>query len=119
MSDDSSSAQARYGWDEQRAQALLGKRALVGITYLEADGKTVTAQVQLHGVIVSVDRIAGIELSRRGQNEGESFWLPAATGPFEEATPGAYTLHTTGEVIANPDFLSTWTVTKSGADNSP
>lgn len=100
-------------WDEQRAQSLLGKHVLVGITYLEADGQTVAAQVQLHGTVVSVDQKNGIEISRRGLNEGEPFWLPPATGPFEDASPGEYNLHSTGEILVNPDIISTWTVTRS------
>ncbi len=110
------STDGRFAWDERRALGLVGKHALVGITYLDTDGKTVTAQVQLHGTIVSVDRNDGIELSLRGRDEGESFWLPAATGPFEEAPPGEYALRATGEILVNPDFISTWTVTRAKPD---
>ena len=112
----SSSPDRRFAWDEARAQGLLGKRALVGITYLDVDGETVTGQIQLHGIIITVDRDNGIELSLGGGNEGKSFWLPAATGPFEDAQPGEYALRATGEVLVNPDIVSTWTVTKATAD---
>ena len=37
-------------WDQDEADWLVGKYALVGVTYLAPDGETVTSKEQYHGV---------------------------------------------------------------------
>ena len=40
----------------------------------------------------------------------EPFTLPAATEAFYVATPGTYHLRSTGDVVVDPDFVTTWAV---------
>ena len=93
--------------NEQRARFAIGKRVLVGVSILN-DGDEVVEQRQFAGTIVSVDPIEGIELAR---GDGSSYWLPPDGRSLEEASPGEYRLRSTGEVVLNPDYLSTWTIT--------
>jgi hypothetical protein len=102
-------------WDDARAQWLIGKVALVGMTRLAADGKTVVAKEQFHGVIEAAERAAGIRISCRGQADIETMMLPPTTKPFLDAKPGDYTLKSTGEIIRNPDVTVSWTITEPKA----
>ncbi|MET0313879.1 MAG: hypothetical protein ABW275_05755 [Hansschlegelia sp.] len=96
-------------WDDEDADWLIGKYALVGITWLKADGETVARQVQQHGPIVKVDR-EGIAIDCQGAGAGETLFLPPATSFFAVADPGRYRLRSTGEVVVDPDVLATWSV---------
>lgn len=91
-----------------RADEILGKTVLVGLTYVTADGR-VREQQQLHGVVVSADEEQGVEIR---QSSGEIFTLPPALDSFEPADPGEYTLRSTGEVVTDPDLLCSWTITE-------
>lgn len=81
----------------------VGKHLLVGITYVDDNG-TATTQVQFHGTIREADE-RGILLERH--DTGERQWLPAELVP---AVRGEYRLHTTGEVVLDPDYLARWTM---------
>ena len=88
-------------WDE-----LLGKRVLIGITYVD-DDDVVIEQKQKHGLIVSADEEA---VYVRLDGTLEPFWLPPDLDSFQEAEAGEYRLRSTGEVVVNPDLLTTWVV---------
>jgi hypothetical protein len=103
------------GWDEARAQWLVGKVALVGMTRLAADGTTVVAKQQFHGVIEAADLATGIRIACRGVGDLETVMLPPTTVPFLDAKPGEYRLRSTGEVIRNPDVTVSWTITEPNA----
>lgn len=85
---------------------LLGKSVLVGITRIDPDGE-VASHEQFHGHVESLDdglvhiRVAG---------SGANFTLPPDASSFVRARPGHYRLRSTGEVVVNPDFTSSWTV---------
>lgn len=85
---------------------LLGKSVLVGITRVDHNGEVVS-QEQFHGQVESLDdglvhiRVAG---------NGQDFTLPPDASSFVKAPPGHYRLHSTGEVVVDPDFTSSWTV---------
>jgi hypothetical protein len=93
-------------FDEERANALIGKSVLIGLTYVNADG-SIDSQVQHFGRIVGADETM---VTVRLHDSDEDFTLPPALDAFEEATPGEYRLRGTGEVIVDPDLLSTWTI---------
>src|SRR5215210_6328706 len=95
-------------WDEHQAATLVGKHALVGLTYVNADG-TVRRQVQVHGRITAVDETM-VTMSLAGS--GEVFTLPPALAAFEPAPPGEYSLRSTGEVVVDPDLLASFTITR-------
>jgi hypothetical protein len=92
-------------FNAKRANLLVGKSVLIGLTYIDANGD-VEKQSQMFGHIASFEPdIVTIKLT-----SGDDFTLPPALEAFEEAEPGEYRLRSTGEVIVNPDLISTWTV---------
>jgi hypothetical protein len=101
----------RPAWDQEEADDFVGLIVLVGVTYVEADGQTVTSQAQYYGRIVGVDRIRGIEVACEGKWAGKTMTLPPALRSLHYARPGQYTLRATGETIENPDFTASFTVT--------
>lgn len=99
-------------WDQDEADFLVGKYALVGVTYLASDGQTVTSQGQYHGRIVSAEEKVGIKIECEGKWAGQTMGLPPDLRAFQLAGPGEYKLRSTGEVVKNPDVLATWSVTE-------
>lgn len=92
----------KSGIDEKE---LIGKVILVGMTYYTKDDVFVE-QKQFWGTITSVcGNTIFIE-----KGNGEEFSIPNDKTAIEKAKPGEYRLHSTGEVVVSPDFLSTWTV---------
>jgi hypothetical protein len=90
----------------QQLGGLVGHRLLVGITYLDGAGR-VTGTQQFCGQVLEVcDGVVVVE--RPGEDEPAV--LPADVEAYRQAEPGSYTLSATGEIIVNPDFLSTWRV---------
>lgn len=104
--------------DDAKAARLIGKHALVGLTYLNADG-TLRKQVQVHGRITAVDET---QVTLRLHGSDEEFTLPPSPEPgsdveaFEPAPPAEYRLRSTGEVVVNPDLLAWWTITAPADD---
>lgn len=96
-------------WDDEVAVDLQGKLVLVGMTYLTNDEQLIR-QEQFHGVVVAVDRRTGIRLTLEGEREGEEQVLPPHTANFQRANRGDYRLRSTGEVVTDPDYLSSWTI---------
>jgi hypothetical protein len=91
----------------------MGKHVLIGITYVDAEDQVVE-QVQCHGKIIRIDG-SGIFVE---QADGETFALPPDIESFRPAKPGVYRLRSSGEVVENPDFLSSWTVHAPQSRNS-
>ncbi len=98
-------------WDEEMSTDLVGSSVLVGITYLHADG-SLESQVQMFGTIASAHPRDGIMISLQGDRAGETYWLPPDLRGFEPAPPGSYRLRSTGETVEDPDYTSTWTITR-------
>lgn len=98
------------GFDEEFASGFIGKYLLVGITHTASDG-AVLSQTQLHGVIVAASA-HGIDIELRGAHEGRKWRMAPFLHELSPASPGAYTLRSTGEVVEDPDFLFTVTVCK-------
>ncbi len=86
---------------------VLGKTILVGITYYTHDGVPIE-QKQFWGVVSSCDS-KGIRIKR---TDGGTFTLPPDLSSTRVAQAGEYRLRSTGEVISDPDFLSTWNLVK-------
>jgi hypothetical protein len=91
-----------------RQSSFIGKRLLVGITYLNREGKLLGHE-QFHGRIVEVGQ-CGIVILRA--ETGARASLPPAV---ESAVPGNYRLRSTGEVIIDPDFVAEWTFVEERA----
>jgi hypothetical protein len=98
-------------WDSSDAQALIGSRVLIGLSYCSASGLE-THREQLHGVVLSADQHDGVEVRLHGAHQGEVRRFPPDPGAFEVANPGVYRLRTTGEEVIDPDYLATWTITE-------
>ena len=92
--------------DQNRAQALLGKNVLIGLSYYDHN-EELLEQIQLHGHIIGIDdTVVTVKLS----GSGEEITFPPDLSAFREASPGDYTLRSTGEVVTNPDFLAQWSI---------
>jgi hypothetical protein len=98
----------RPEFDEVKANQLIGKHVLIGITVVEHD-ETFVEQRQMHGDVVRADREAIIV---RLRGSGEEYNLPPDPSAFHPAPPGEYRLRSTGEVVLDPDFTTTWTLTQ-------
>jgi hypothetical protein len=92
-------------FDQTVADSYVGKVILVGITYVDHLGKELRHQ-QLHGVIERASP-QGILISLRGAHQGGSWNMPPDLQAIRPANPGIYTLHSTGEDVANPDLVAT------------
>jgi hypothetical protein len=86
------------------AEDLLGKKVLVGLTYLDASGE-VLEQIQYAGVVTAIDSY--IEVSK---NDGGVSRLPPDPTAFFPAEPGEYRLKKSGEIINDPDYLCTYDI---------
>lgn len=104
-------------WDEGLAAYAPGRYVIIGITYLDAEG-VFLRQAQMHGVIESADPRQGFAVALRGARDGETYTLPPDPRGFQPADPGEYRLRETGEVVVDPDLLSTWTLCAPEAANS-
>jgi hypothetical protein len=94
-------------FDDEEAKAIIGKHLLVGITHCDHQGEVVGVE-QFHGEIIRASRGEGIVI-RLGGSAAEWF-MPPDLSRLEPAAPGHYRLKGSGEVVIDPDFLSTWTV---------
>ena len=88
---------------ENRFEDIVGKVILVGITHYTRRGACIK-QKQLWGTVISAGQ-SGIVIR---QKDGTSFSIPPDLSSTEPAKPGEYRLRSTGEVVVNPDYLSTW-----------
>jgi hypothetical protein len=82
--------------------ADVGKRILVGMTYLDRNGN-VTERTQHVGEVIAV---AEHFITVRWDG-GEETTLPPEVA---DAPPGVYRLRSTGQEVENPDLLMKWTV---------
>jgi hypothetical protein len=98
-------------WSEKAAR-MVGKRVLVGKTYVR--GESVLQHVQFHGVIEDASERQGFAVRR--SDTGDLEWLPPDMRAFQHAPPGEYMLRSTGEVIVDPDMVSSWVVERHGVE---
>lgn len=93
--------------------SLKDKILLIGITLLD-DSEELIDQIQVYGPVVRVDA-EGIVILRNGTNT--EFTIPPDFDHVSEAAPGEYRLRSTGEVVVDPDYLSSWTVSGAKRDS--
>jgi len=94
-------------------EELVGKYVLIGITRLDHTGEFIR-QEQYHGRVTYADRSIRIRLST-----GRDYELPPDTRSFRRAAPGEYRLRSTGEMVVDPDFTTSWTVNSPPPDWKP
>jgi hypothetical protein len=97
----------REFFDEGLATQLVGKKLLVGITHQHHKGGMLR-RTQVFGHVVVADRNRGICIR---EDQGKETWFPPDTRGIKPAPPGEYRNHATGEVVKDPDYLATWTIT--------
>ncbi len=115
MPSDRSELEDDFGvWNQDDADWLVGKYALIGITHMAADGETVTGQDQYHGRIESADQAKGIEMTCEGRWAGQKMTLPPDLAAFHRAEPGEYKLKASSDVVNDPDVLATWSIVAPG-----
>jgi hypothetical protein len=100
-------------WDDDKARHLVGKIVLVGITRLASDGETIINREQYFGTIAWADQKRGFQIDCMGSLAGTKKFLPPDLRSFRDASPGKYRLKLTGEIVINPEVLSTWYITKN------
>jgi hypothetical protein len=83
---------------------MVGKKLLVGITYLGTDDRP-EHRTEFAGIVTSVAPLVTID-----RGGGEPFTLPPEPDAFDRAQPGDYRLRSDSEVVVDPDFVTTWTV---------
>jgi hypothetical protein len=98
--------QMRPQLDESKAKDYVGKTVLLGVTYIDHEEQQ-TGQRQWYGVITEVSNAKGIVITFK--NDTNYCALPPDLSALRPAKPGEYRLRSTGEVITDPDFLTTWT----------
>ena len=94
------------GSDEEFAAELIGTHLLVGLTNVDHAGNVIDKR-QFHGKVVRASVAEGVTLV---DGEGQEHWVPLQRDAFEPAEPGEYHLRSTGEVVVDPAWLTTWTV---------
>jgi len=92
--------------DEEFAAELVGTHVLVGLTHMDRAGNVLRKE-QFHGKVVRASVKEGVILV---DAEGQERWVPLDREAFEPAEPGEYRLRSTGEVVVDPTWLTTWTV---------
>ena len=90
---------------EAEARKYIGKTVLIGIADLDRDGKP-TKQRQFFGTITEISVQNGMIITSK--NDSTQLALPPELSTLRPAKPGIYRLRTTGEVVIDPDFLTTW-----------
>jgi hypothetical protein len=96
------------------ANNLLGKVLLIGITLLD-DEERLIEQFQVFGKIIrcSTD---GVVIQKNGTDQ--EFSIPPDFESITPAQPGEYKLRSTGEVVTDPDYITSWTVNNSSSERA-
>lgn len=95
--------------DEVKVAQMINKHIIVGITILDHDG-TLLEQKQMHGDIIRINTKEGIVIKLH--NSDTEYSLPPNLDSIEVAPEGEYRFRSTGEVVVNPDFMTSWTITR-------
>jgi hypothetical protein len=96
-------------FSDEATWQFIGKRIIVGVTH-EDHMHRLVGREQYHGRIVRASTSEGIVIQTPS---GEERRLPPDLRAMFGARPGEYTLHSSGEVVVNPDLQTSWTHTAS------
>lgn len=91
----------------ERAATMIGKSVIIGLTIHDRDDNEVD-RVQLHGEILRINQEEGVVVKLLPS--GVEYNMPAILSAYEEAPPGDYHFQSTGEVITDPDLMTSWVV---------
>jgi hypothetical protein len=104
-------SESPFALTPEEGEALGGKTLLVGKTYVDESGTTLS-QEQFLGEIVRADP-HGVTVMRA--DTGRPEYMPPDRRMFRPAPPGDYRLGNTGEVVTDPDVMCTATITRPAA----
>lgn len=102
--DDGGAPARRLLRGSDRLQHLVGAYLLAGVTLRDEQGAIVKRQ-QFHGRVTEV--ADGVVVLHHADGD---LVLPSDPEAYTPAVPGPYRL-ASGEVVTDPDYLSTWSVT--------
>lgn len=95
----------------------IGKTVLIGLSYEDETGH-IHRREQLWGEIASVDPHSGFTIQLKGAYAGYTYPLPPEPRGLKVARRGEYRLKATGELLVDPDFVSTWVVSALDEDTA-
>jgi len=93
----------------EEIEPFLGTSLLMGVTYLDSSEQLIE-QKQMFGTIERINDNEGIVVRL---DSGDEFKLPPLLKSLQPAPKGEFRLRSTGQIVIDPDFLTTWTSTKS------
>jgi hypothetical protein len=102
--------------DQDQIAEMIGKHILVGLTYVDQQDGPVEYK-QLRGQIIRINEKEGIVI--RLHQTGKTFALPPDIATLQKAPRGQYRLQSTGEIINDPDYLTTWTIKPKASEDMP
>ncbi|HYY10351.1 MAG TPA: hypothetical protein VE781_05395 [Kineosporiaceae bacterium] len=79
----------------------------MGVNVRSPDGQLLHREQFCGRVLAVADGTVVVE---RPHAPAQPAVLPADFAAYDEAAPGRYVLQTTGEVVVDPDFVTTWDV---------
>lgn len=88
---------------------LKGKVFLIGLTFVDKDGKVIE-RYQTHGKVARLTIDGFFKIIR---DDNSIFRIPYLKDTIKKAKLGAYRELSTGETVENPDFIMTWKVKTS------
>ena len=92
---------------------LIGRVILIGVTYVDKQDNLLDRK-QWWGMVEEASPNVGIRV--RLKNSSEPCVLPPDLDAIRRAAPGEYHLKESGEIVKDPDFLTTWTCMEGGAE---
>ena len=95
--------------DDIKVAQMINKHIIVGITIKNHDG-TLLEQKQMHGDIIRINEKEGIVIKLH--NSDTEYKLPPHLNSVQVAPEGEYRFKSTGEIVVNPDFMTSWTITR-------
>ena len=102
--------------DESQTKDCVGKTILLCVSYVDHE-EVQTGQMQWFGTITEVSNAKGIVIALR--NDRTHCALPPDLSALRRAKPGEYRLRATGEVITDPDYITTWTCKEPDPKDKP
>jgi len=91
--------------DGPKAEQMIGKVVLVGVTRYGGDGHVQDLQ-QYAGRVLRISFDEGVVLA--DDVDGHERYLPPMLDNYMAAEPGEYRMLSTGATVVDPDYVVTW-----------
>lgn len=92
---------------------LKGKLFLIGLTFVDQEDKLIE-QYQTSG---TVDELTNERFIKLNRNDGSVFQIPYDEDSIKKAAKGEYKEKSTGNIIKDPDYQTSWTISVKTTDN--